>query len=470
MADVNIPPWAVKVAAEMDPNIPPWAVPADKSRVGAAPAKNRNRDWARGGFSAIPAAAALAGALTPAGPAGMVTGGILGKGLQEYALQFVPGAAEYLGENAHTPEEQAFNLGREGIAQVGNVGAGQLLSGVSRAAGRGLMRASVPRAAALEESFGLADEALSGGRASYGPQTPKAPPRTIVDVLERERIGAGKGIVERAKGKPQGSKRMEARAFSSGEELKALLDEAEARGWRTTAKKMTAKAAELAKNKEYLSEFPEDAKKLSRLIKAFRGKRSEVVDIPTGAPRPKAQSGPKFVIGPGGTLVPAPAPATPALPTVPVRVYYPVGASVGGKIERGAAKNASKLYQNPYPSPAQDLRGQYSKAVADQFREEASATIPGFQQINDRTRQLLAAEEALRAAEMVRSTSTLDAIPGAVKLATPAFARARPFVNRVGLSMTNPHLLEALQLMPIFAQYGMFPDGFGSDTTNSGGR
>jgi hypothetical protein len=386
-------------------------------------------------FNAIPLAGAALGAVL-AGPGGAVTGGVLGKGAQEYALQFVPGLSDFMGVSPRGLSEQAAALGREGATQLGNEALGGILAGVVRHGGRGLMRTAIPDAGDIERNYGV---------------------RNIVDVLERERIGAGRGLREARKGMKPGSERMQERAFASSAELEGLLADAEAAGLRYTAKDMVGKARQLSADLRRTAE-PRLADRVDALVDDFINENSTISRLMIRPGKPGVAGG--RIVGPGGAVM---SPAVPATPPVyaKLRRYKPIGASRAGKIERGSAGEARDIYRarrNLEPVDiGEKVRGKYHKAVADELRDRLSRDVPGFAERNRATRDLLAAVDALQDVERVKSAASLRGVPALVKAATPLAARGRPFVQRAGLAMTNPYLMEVLRATPRLGRYLLFP-------------
>jgi hypothetical protein len=480
--------------------------PADKSRVGAAPAKNRNRDWAKALVMAPEVLGGMAGGFVGArmgGEPGRMTGSYIGGASM---APFHQAGLTLLGEPSPAPftMESLRDINAAGNEQLGAEATGQLFGRSVRAAGRGLMRSSIPDARGLERSFDVPN---------------------IVDVLEKQRVGAGKGLKEVFVGaEKQGSEVLEERGIESSKRLRSLLADAESKGWKTDARTITGKARQYASDLKRNTDTPGDSRAIRKLIVNFEKEHTRRVRLPILAGMPATSrrmvpasgstSGATEVAAsdlsaPARTHVQAPSrwmktaqPADPAndaalaaaaeargaparfevIPGAPesppvmgtIRWPNPIRAEQAGVIERGAAAKAADAYEatrsGAFIPPGERNVLIYHKKIADQLRQDMAAEIPGFSEINRETQELIAAKVALGGVETVRSAAPLSWLPVLGKMATPTIARARPFVNRSGLAMTNPYLMEALKQIPRFAQYGMFPDGFGSDTTNSGGR
>lgn len=433
--------------------------PADATG-GQKPAPNRNRDWAVTLAKAPEYLGGAAGSFVGnrlGGPGGGMVGAYVGGAA---GAPFHQAFNTLLGEPSPTPFSLASlrDINAAGNEQMSAEAGGQVAAKVIRTLGRGFVRGSIPDATGIEETFGVPD---------------------IVTVLERERIGAGKGTVEATVGGGAGragSEVAKQRVFDSAKQLETLLEEADRNGVLLFPKDIVSRAWQYARQLRMNTDDPAAAEVVRGLIKKFlKANRGKTVIQREGMQGYSTADLSKIGIGQQGNFRYVTDPMTgmpkaiaeglpePIPPVEPsrevVRWQRPLPASRAGQIERDAAGKAAAIYEakraGTYVPHGAKVEARYHKAVADEIRQQLEEAVPGFAKINRTTREAIAMEFALKQSETYRSGASLSWIPGLGKMMTPAVVRSRPFVNRAGMSLTNPTILDFLANAPRGANVGL---------------
>lgn len=453
MSDPNIPPWATLADSGSDPNIPPWAVPADNARVGAAPAKNQNRSWARSGVNAIPALAGMGGGLIGGaggtvfgvgvgGVPGAIGGAAIAGAGGEAVKQNIVRAFPALGDAPGTAGEALSGIGAEALRQGALEAGGRTLGWAVRGAGKGLMKAALRPTPTLKGRFpNVVDVAVGEGR---------IPLRSAMRDGITNSINTNRG---RLKG--------------MGKEMDVALDNALKNGnWYSPDEFLGTV------NRELRSEVKSNPLRVRYMARL----RSMVEDYKRG------WRGPVIPAKPASAILDAS--GSPAIAAEPARQVFPKGEPLSPRsvrrMKRSAQKTAAPIFnagaRGADPGATRAMEGEFQKAIAGDARSALSklpTSVKGqnVAALDERMQNLIGLKQALLESSNRYSGSGVPMLPPALSWMIPSGIRSPEFLYPSALALTGTGLQQTLRQSPRILDEVLFNLFSGNNgPTQVGGR
>lgn len=384
------------------------------------------RDFANLLASTLPVVGGGAGALI-GGPAGAFLGGAGGEALRQNLQRAIAGP-DWMNVGPQTPGEALSRIGQEGGWSLAQELGGRALAGAARGTGRALERSSIK----LPEAYAKEIGAMGGDRLIGEENVGRA-----LDVMEKYRVPVGRNPAKAALGmNPETGSRT---AFRMRERSAAraaqMLDDARTRGARITADELVPYFKQLVDdmNPTRSAASRADRNEIKGMMVQFIKERS--------TPSLKTVTRSKLV-SPSGQQIASTITRKP-------RTYLEIDPSGADQIKRDLQKMAEGYYKTKagkgyVVDAARGNAERFSEAGARGMREVLDQKIPGLNEQNAATQELIGLQNLISHAEIV-PTSAFGNIPYIVlrnTIANPAIT------SRAGLALTNPALSPWLRQAP----------------------